>query len=383
MKQILRNIRQTMHHEKMIFIVMCVCVFTSSIILYFAYGLYCNYNQEKYEANKDLKEIEISINPNSTLLKKDFQKYVESLSDETLGNISLWFVSGDLSYFEGYPYHWLDCRFIYQEHKYTIPDSFRENKEKFLLSGRFISNDEEADGAFVTVVANNEGTGWNNATESLRISKNEIEMFGNTYKVIGESKQGAVTPIIPFLTVPDDFVFNDIVILEFNQVVNKNIYNELKKQAELIIPDSLQFPDLKLPDADSISMYNNIIWISLFISILSVINYAMLFHFIMETRSRDLAIMRICGCTKCKVFLMYLTECVFMTVPAFLIGSAFFSLLLDRTIDQLFPFMKNYYSFATYGIIFGGYLLVSIIILSIQIIRYLQQSILNGWKEGI
>lgn len=60
-----------------------------------------------------------------------------------------------------------------------------------------------------------------------------------------------------------------------NKLLYRRIYDELKDQAETIIPGALQFPDLDLPDPDSMTLYNNIIWISLFISILSVVNLAM------------------------------------------------------------------------------------------------------------
>lgn len=219
MKQVLRNIGRTICHEKMIFLVMCVCIFTSSVILNFAYGLYRNYDQEKYEADLDLQEIEVEIDPDMILRKSDLQRYVESLSSETLNAISIWFIAGHLEYFEGSNYPWLDCRFVYRDGNYTIPDEFREKKEKFQYSGRFISNEEESQGAYVTVVANTDGNGWNHYTEDLRVGENEIEMFGKTYEVIGETRQGAVTPIIPFLTVPDDFVFDDIMILDLEQTV--------------------------------------------------------------------------------------------------------------------------------------------------------------------
>lgn len=67
MKQILRNIRMFLRHEKMIFAVMVICIFSSALILNFAYGLYQNFNTQKMEDNADLQEIVIDIDDDSRL----------------------------------------------------------------------------------------------------------------------------------------------------------------------------------------------------------------------------------------------------------------------------------------------------------------------------
>lgn len=61
--------------------------------------------------------------------------------------------------------------------------------------------------------------------------------------------------------------------------------------------------------------------ISVIISLLSVINFAMLYLFILKNRQRNLAVMRICGCTKVKAVLIYLTECLVLTLPVYFVGA--------------------------------------------------------------
>lgn len=383
MKYIYKNIKNQIVHEKMILLIMCLCVFITSIVLYFAYGLYQNYNREKAEASVELQEIEIEINPASPISKAKLTEYLNALSEDTLNSISLWFIAGELPEFKDTKYPWLDSRFVYQNGEFRIPDEFRENKTKFLRSGRMITNEEEGAGDYVAVVAGNpDGNGWNPPTELIRAGENEIMLFGKTYSVVGVSERGGFSPIVPFRTIPDDFQYNDVMTIEFENAVTRRVYDDLKNNADTILPDSLSFPKLNLPDEDAISIYNNIIWISLLISVLSILNFAMLYHFVLQSRGRDLAILRICGCTKWRTFFTYLSECLIVTIPLFLAGTAAFRWLLNKVFDDIFPYMSESYSEKVYIIIFVGYLLLTVILLSIMILRYLKQSILQGWKEG-
>ena len=383
MKQVLKSMKSMMQHEKLILLVMCICVFITSIVLNFAYGLYQNYNREKAEASVELQEIEIEINPASPISKAKLTEYLNSLNEDTLNLVSLWFIAGELPEFKDTKYPWLDSRFVYQNGKFRIPDEFRENKTKFLRSGRMITNEEEGAGDYVAVVAGNpDGNGWNPPTELIRAGENEIKLFGQTYSVVGVSERGGFSPIVPFRTIPDDFQYNDVMTIEFENAVTRRVYDDLKNNADTILPGSLSFPKLNLPDEDAISIYNNIIWISFLISVLSILNFAMLYHFVLQSRGRNLAILRICGCTKWRTFCTYLSECLIVTIPLFLAGTTVFRWLLNRVFDDIFPYMSESYSEKVYIIIFVGYLLLTVILLSIMILRYLKQSILQGWKEG-
>ena len=383
MKQVLKSMKSMMQHEKLILLVMCICVFITSIVLNFAYGLYQNYNREKAEASIELQEIDIEINPDSPISKAKLTEYLNALSEDTLNSVSLWFIAGELSEFQSTRYPWLDSRFVYQNGEFRIPDEFRNNKTQFLRSGRMITDEEEDSGDYVAVVAGStDNSGWNAPTELIRAGENEIMLFGKTYSVVGVSERGGFSPIVPFRTIPDDFQYNDVMTIEFENAVTRRVYDDLKNNADTILPDSLSFPKLNLPDEDAISIYNNIIWISLLISVLSILNFAMLYHFVLQSRGRDLAILRICGCTKWRTFFTYLSECLIVTIPLFLAGTAAFRWLLNKVFDDIFPYMSESYSEKVYIIIFVGYLLLTVILLSIMILRYLKQSILQGWKEG-
>ena len=57
MKYILKNLKALIKNEGMIFMLMIVCIISSSLIINFSYGLYQNYNVIKNESKSDLLAI--------------------------------------------------------------------------------------------------------------------------------------------------------------------------------------------------------------------------------------------------------------------------------------------------------------------------------------
>ncbi len=379
MKHVRHNLRSFMRNEKIIFLIMIICILSSALILNFSYGLYCNFDTEKKEANADLKEITAFINKDAAPTHKQVQEYIESLSEDIRQDMFV-FIAGKLEEYDVDTYDTLDSRFTYRNGKYEIPEIFRSNMEKEMYSGRMITNEEENDGANVAIVGNI-GMGWDKYTLKLADGKNGIILFGKHYEVVGENKITA-TPVIPFLSIPDDFIYDDIMSFCFDHVIDKPAYEELKEKAEQYMPNALNFPDLKLPDADSITLYNNIILISLLIAVLSVLNFAMLYHFILEKRSRNLAIMRLCGCTKRKAVFIYLEECIIVSIPVYFIGTLGYIWLLHHVFDQLFTYMVQSYHIGVYFAIFAIYFVIMILIMSIMIAGHIKGSIVQEWEEG-
>lgn len=380
MKYVLHNLCSFMRNEKIIFFIMVICILSSALILNFSYGLYRNFDTAKKEANADLKSITAIINKDAAPTHKQVQEYIESLTEDARQGMCV-FIAGKLEEYDIDTYDTLDSRFTYENGRYEIPEIFRTNAEKEMYSGRMITNEEESDGANVAVVGNN-GLGWNENTLKLGDGKTYIVLFGKRYEVVGENKAVAPTPVIPFLSIPDDFIYDDVMILDFANVITKPVYEELKEKAEQYMPNAMKFPELKLPDADSITLYNNIMLISLLIAVLSVLNFAMLYHFILEKRSKNLAIIRLCGCTKGKAVLLYLGECIIVSVPIYLIGTLGYIWLLYNVLDKLFIYMVESYYIWVYFAIFAIYFIMMILIMGIMITCHIKGSIVQEWKEG-
>ena len=98
MKHVFLNLRALVRREKFIFLILLLCVFVSSMVLNFSYGLYYNYEREKQQNIVEYRELWLEINKEQAPTHRQVQDFVEALSPETTENV-FFFISGTLSYY--------------------------------------------------------------------------------------------------------------------------------------------------------------------------------------------------------------------------------------------------------------------------------------------
>ena len=375
MKYIFRNIAIFAKRETMIFTILIFCVLTSAFVMNFSYGLYINYNTAINESSEELKTIVPLVNENEILTKGEFRTFIESLDGEMQEKISLIFASSDLTEI-GYDDHYsfFPMRFNISENTYSVPDVIREKwtSSKMITSGEYISNEDEKAGSYSAIVS-----------QEICDKKegDKIDFLGNSYTVVGTYKGGSYTPIVPFLTVPDDIIINECSFT-FSNALTRPTYENLKSAAKKTLYNKLIFPDLLLPDDDSIALYRNIILISVLIAALSVMNFAMLYLFIIRKRKNTLAVMQLCGARKWQTVLIYLGECMIITSPAFGMGTLLFDILLKTCFIKHFLYIEEAFSLLVYIVIFGIYSVVMIVVLGCIISRSTHSDIKECLSEG-
>lgn len=375
MKYIFRNIAIFAKRETMIFTILIFCVLTSAFVMNFSYGLYINYNTAINESSEELKTIVPLVNENEILTKGEFRTFIESLDGEMQEKISLIFASSDLTEI-GYDDHYsfFPMRFNISENTYSVPDVIREKwtSSKMITSGEYISNEDEKAGSYSAIVS-----------QEICDKKegDKIDFLGNSYTVVGTYKGGSYTPIVPFLTVPDDIIIKECSFT-FSNALTRPTYENLKSAAKKTLYNKLTFPDLLLPDDDSIALYRNIILISVLIAALSVMNFAMLYLFIIRKRKNTLAVMQLCGARKWQTVLIYLGECMIITIPAFGMGTLLFDILLKTCFIKHFLYIEEAFSLLVYIVIFGIYSVVMIVVLGCIISRSTHSDIKECLSEG-
>ena len=132
MKYILRNIRSLIKNEPLIFAVMIVCVFASSWVLTFAYGLYQNYNVQKTEADIESKELVLSLREDKSVTRTDLERFFAEISDETLNAANLLYCDAELPGFptERGDYGRAAFRFTIHNGQYQSSSYIKEQWEK-------------------------------------------------------------------------------------------------------------------------------------------------------------------------------------------------------------------------------------------------------------
>lgn len=96
------------------------------------------------------------------------------------------------------------------------------------------------------------------------------------------------------------------------------------EKTEKIFGDKAVVAAANLPDDDAVYLYNTIIMVTIFITLVSAINFAVLYRYILSSRKQALMVYRICGLSFCRVVLLYLGECTALTITAYFIGVLLF-----------------------------------------------------------
>ena len=204
-------------------------------------------------------------------------------------------------------------------------------------------------------------------------------IFGKEYKIIGKHTSNGL--VVPFLSVPPETRAMQVAI-RFERTMTKKIYSELIETANEVIPGKLEFPELALPDRESLYIYNNIMIISVFVAALTIVNFAFLYYYIFGKRRRTLVIMRICGCSAARAVGICLGECCLICVPMFLAGMFTYIPFMKLVLSPRFKFMEASYSSWIYAAIFGIYIIMLLVIMGILIASQIGKSLAEGRKEG-
>ncbi len=387
MKYILRNIRSLIKNEPLIFAVMIVCVFASSWVLTFAYGLYQNYNVQKTEADIEGKELRLSLCEGKSVTRTDLERFFAEISDETLNAANLLYCDAELPGFPtepGYKENFGRAAFRFTIHngQYQSSSYIKEIWEERgqITSGRFFSDDDEKNGANVAMVYTDMGK-WNEATLAIRTGENTIRLFDKEYEIIGTYNSFGGTPLIPFLSIPENLELSAPSFM-FEKNLTKSQYEEIRSAARIAVPETFVFPDLAFPDSENIYIYNNILLICALIAVLTVINFASLYNYIISKRIRQLAVFKLCGCTSFKATGFYLAECAIICVPVFMIGTVSYIPVMKFFLSPIFPYMEAAYSPIIYTVIFALYIIILVIIMSFTLIRSVKKNTVAIWKEG-
>lgn len=272
----------------------------------------------------------------------------------------------------------IGLRFTYRNGDFAPSDIYQDNMEKnhWMQDGdRFFTKEEYATGAHVVYNAGNE-----DVAAYLKLDENHISMWGEPYEVIVK-KGGDSAPDPPITAVPADCYTpsGDVFGFEFDRNIRKSEYDTMRTLAEEMMPGVLVFPELPFPDNDSMYLSRNIMLISALIAVLSVLNFVMLYHFILQRRSRSLAIFRMTGCTAFKAVRMYLGECFLLGIPVYLLGLLLFVILLKYAFGGIFPYMAGAFSIRVYAAIFALYLLTMLVMLTVMVTHHVRQKILSEY----
>ena len=175
----------------------------------------------------------------------------------------------------------------------------------------------------------------------------KIELLGQEYTVIGIYEDGSGDFDVPFSTVPDDAEFSSIDIYTDKPITTK-VYKRFVAAMEEVYGDRVLLPDFPTVDEEEQTFYRSIMLISLVLSAIAAITLAILFRFIIYTRRKSLAVLRLSGCTRNGARIMYITEGIGITAALFLLTTLAYNKWILPHLTVFFDRITEVYTPATY-----------------------------------
>lgn len=388
-KYIYKNLKQFVTKETAIFIIVIICQVSSILLSLFSYGVFQNYKAETNQINIDNDIVEniddwtefdcnldISAeNPVEYEVIYDFCREVGNLLKDKIANLyiecennvtmTLIYDNGTYKPWEVY-YKNVLMRGVWKEGEW-FNDEQIENREKVCVISEsmtvdYTERDEEFDYDNI-VLAKKKGDSY------------YITLGGEEYKVIGVM-DGPELVLIPWGTLPNDYYVTISPVFSYNRNLTQKEYDTLIAIYEKYFPDRITgaVPELELYDPEEVYYYKTNMAISLFIAIVSSINFALLFNYIFDRRRHTLAVLRLTGCTANKSRRMYLSEVMLIMIPLLVICTLVFHKFILPWLDSLFPYINQVYGIKIYLIMAGIYFAVSYIIMNIMIILHLRKT---------
>ena len=342
----------------------------------------------------------------------DFRKVLAKLDEKTKTEFDGFFVWGDIhDTFKEHPEYDFDCGEYYKYfldddwfyHKHEDEDlskveekppvfipminiriEYRKELDIFsyhkfaarnvgeAVSGEKISDKNELNGDNVMVLSYES---W----DSEIIGKT-VRFLGKDYKVIGLVGSVGDTLYVPFSTIPDDVIIKEVNIMP-NKPISTYAYRHMKQAFEEVYGDYVNFPEMYTVDTEEKTFYVSIMMISVVLSVLAAIILAILYRYIIFTRRKTMSVMRLNGCTRGKIRLMYLCEIIGSATLIFAGCAIVYQKLILPRLTYLIDRIEEVYSWGTYLYIYGVFIGVLFVVINIMISTQLDRQPVNMFRR--
>lgn len=342
----------------------------------------------------------------------DFRKVLSMLDERTKTEFGGFFVWGDIDdTFREYPDYDFDCGeyykyfldddWFYQQHEDEDLSKVKEKPPVFMpmlnirieykkelgifsfhefaarnvgdaVSGEKISDENELHGDNVMVLSDGS---W----DSDIIGKT-VRFLGKDYKVIGLVGSMGDTLYVPFSSIPDDVIIKEVNIMP-NKPISTYAYRHMKQAFEEVYGDYVNFPEMYTVDTEEKTFYVSIMMISVVLSALAAIILAILYRYIIFTRRKTMSVMRLCGCTRGKIRLMYLLEIIGSASLIFALCAAVYHKLILGKLTYFLDRIDEVYSLNTYLYIYGVFIGVLFVVINIMISTQLDRQPVNMFRR--
>ena len=438
-RMVYKNLTGQFKKQRMLSLLLVLNIIVTCLVICFSYGLYQHYNMvsEKGEY-QGAKELNILIDKEHCIVPGDktdvrialdispsmIMEMMKSWSDETKDNLSSlhaeFLVETALSakkensysteeYYsdDQDPYYMAFGCFVDIEGDQFIDTSnassyFTEEQynsgEKIVALDEDLYNERKGHGVSDGIRLDGKIYKFEYSYRHVSADTDHILIGGESYKIIDKVISGTLAKDVIAMPLPslpetarvepmaapeneDNNKTAKCLTMSFNEAVTRQQYKDINDSLIYLGGDAY-LQDISFVEIREIYYYKTIMLISCVIAILAAINMAILYRYILEKRSSELAILRVCGCTKGKAVMTYLLECLIINAPLFALTELIYHKLIMPKLAEIFPNMTNAYSFKLYAAIFGIYVAASTLVMLVMIVFTIRKHSLVALKSA-
>lgn len=397
---IFKNIKVTIRKSPWVFGLYLLCNIVAVLVILFSHGVYQNYEVKITQEEKIVDQSYASITfgnvtgtyqdddgPVSYIAdgystKGDFAKVLELLDTDTKKGFTGFFVDYFIEDTEQFSevvsnteYVSIENRLEYdpQLDKYGLYYTFLENVGT--VAGRYFTQEEATTDSGYMVIMYEDGL-----DNSEKIGE-KITVLGREYEIIGVMEVGYTQIYIPFPSIPDDTLIKETHFLS-DKTISTDTYRKIKEAFTEVYGDYVNFPEMETIDEDTQTFYASIMMISIVLSALAGITLSILFRYIVYTRRKTLAVMRLNGCTRFKARIMYLAESLGLSSILYVLSAYGYDKFILPQLTRFFPSITEVYSRFTYLYIYAVFIGVLFVIVNIMISFQIDKQPVNMFKKG-
>ena len=349
-RYILINIRKFFQYHKMLFILMIVSGIISTICLLFSFGLFQKTRQRSgvLTSEETFFCFDFYREEGVVEIQKDMKSKVEQFRQ---------FLGNDLDTQNN------SMNILYRTFSDNEDKSFAASSYYYSYSNRF-SPQEIKENKYMCDI---------HECYLEYVKDGMIELSGNKYKVtnIRYGEEAFRFIIFPIESIPENSMLTSVSFDLKEQPTKEKIEEIQNKFTELfgvsvpILPEAKDLMDVQI---------NNMFYLyAVLIAIIIVLNLSLYFNYIFNINKREMRIMKLCGATSKNVSLIFISETMIELIAGYIIGNILFSLGALKIIRRSFINFDKYYSSQVYIITFLIFIFVSLIIVSIITVPYVNK----------
>lgn len=349
----LKNIKWMYCRHRPFFLLMLFLMALSSGAVAFFYGLHGNYQNRLFAMQTSYSRLPLELN--GEVSKGELEVCLKAFSPELQEKLMAVIAETDAA--EGIR---LQVHFQMQDGQYKACQVFRENLLRNGMADIYFTNEEEEAGEPVTIAGNGLALQY-----SLEAGK-EMSLNGKKYRIIGKQNWLEYGVFVPFASLEDKEILaaDTGIQLHFLTPLKVQEYQQIREILGGTLGGRIRIPELNVVDENEFRLYRTVLLTMGVVTLLAVMNFMILYQYILMKRRTMQEIFFLCGLTRWKQVLLYLEECVLLCVFSSAAGILLFILLGEPLMYRFFPYIDGVYSMKIYLELFSGFVGISMAVLA-------------------